>query len=122
MNRITELNDYLQPFYLEMESLKESLNELYELPFAQGEEVLFMLYSMLISQKAYYADIETLKSLSQTVKNGRFADFDTDDILINDLKNENYKAIIKRHKKIQLRHKIAVKVKKTAIYQKLRGN
>ena len=122
MNRIPEFNDYLVPFYLEMESLKESLNELYELPFTQGEEVLFALYKMLISQKAYYADTKTLKSLSQTVKNGRFAAFDTDDILINDLKNENYKAIIKRHKKIQLRHKIAVKVKKTAIYQKLRGN
>ena len=122
MNRIPELNDYLAPFYSEMESLTASLKALYNLPFTQGEEVLFSLYSMLISQKAYYADEKTLKELTATIRNGSFANYKTDDILINDLKNENYKTIIKRHKKIQLRHKIAVAVKKNALYRKIKGN
>ncbi|MBR4287634.1 MAG: glycosyltransferase family 2 protein [Clostridia bacterium] len=120
--RISDINAYLTPFYEASERLALSLNDNFNLTFPQGEDVLFNLYKMLISQKAYYADTDTLKSLTETIKNGRFANFDTDDILINDLKNENYKAIIKRHKKIQLRHKIAVTVKKTALYQKLRGN
>ncbi len=122
MDRIPDINTYLTPFYTAEEKLSLSLKENFNLSFIQGEDVLFRLYSMLISQKAYYADVETLKILTKTVKNGRFSNHITDDVLINDLKNENYKTIIKRHKKIQLRHKIAVKVKKNPIYQKLRGN
>ncbi len=122
MNRISDINDYLTPFYSAMENLEASLKEAHDICFTRGEDVLFRLYSMLISQKAYYADTHILKTLSETVKNGRFAKYNTDNILINDLKTENYKTIIKRHKKIQLRHKVAVTVKKTALYQKLRGN
>ncbi len=122
MDRISDINAYLIPFYTEGDKLVSTFKDFYNITFPQAEEVLFSLYKMLISQKAYYADIEVLKKLSQTVKNGRFASFETDDILINDLKNERYKAIINRHKKIQLRHKVAVAVKKTALYQKLRGN
>ena len=119
--RISDLNEYLQPFYNSMENLSVHLKENYHTDFTEGEKVLFGLYSMIISQKAYYADENTLKALAETIRNGRFTDFKTDDILINDLKNGNYKTIIKRHKKIQLRHKIAVVVKKTTLYQKLRG-
>ena len=122
MDRIPDINNYLTPFYNIEETLSLSLKENFNISFPQGEEVLFALYRILISQKAYYADVETLKLLSETIKNGRFSDYVTDDVLINDLKNENYKTIIKRHKKIQLRHKVAVTVKKTALYQKLKGN
>ena len=119
--RITDLNEYLKPFYISVESLAQSLSNNFAIDFIQGEQVLFELYKMLISQRAYYADEKKLKALTETIKNGRFSDYKTDDILINDLKNESFKAIIKRHKKIQLRHKIAVAVKKNPIYQKLKG-
>lgn len=122
MDRISDINTYLKPFYIAEEKLSHYLKESFDLSFPQGEDVLFALYKMLISQKAYYADVDTLKRLSETIKNGRFSDYVTDDVLINDLKNEKYKTIIKRHKKIQLRHKVAVAVKKTVLYQKLRGN
>lgn len=122
VSKIQNINSYIEPFVKSISDITSTLKETQNLDFVQGEDVLFNLYKMLISQKAYYADTDTLKSLTETIKNGRFANFDTDDILINDLKNENYKAIIKRHKKIQLRHKVAVTVKKTALYQKLRGN
>ncbi len=121
MNRVDDINSYLEPFYMSVDNLTHSLKKRFNIPFSQGEDVLFRLYKMFVSQKGYYADIETLKKLSETHKKSRWADYKTDDILISDLNNENYKAIIKRHKKIQLRHKIAVKVKKNAIYQKLRG-
>lgn len=120
--RVSDINTYIKPFVNSISALTLTLKENYDIDFPQGEEVLFALYKMFISQKAYYADIETLKLLSETIKTGRFSDYVTDDVLINDLKNENYKTIIKRHKKIQLRHKVAVTVKKTALYQKLRGN
>ena len=120
--RIVDLNTYLDPFCNTIEKLTAYLKNTFSIDFTEGEKVLFKLYSMLISQKAYYADEKTLKTLTATIKNSRFANYTTDDILINDLKNENYKAIIKRHKKIQLRHKIAVVVKKNPLYQKLRGN
>lgn len=120
--RIADLNTYLQPFFDSIENLSACLKDKFKTDFNEGEKVLFSLYSMLISQKAYFADEKTLKTLTETIKNGRFADHETDDILINDLKNENFKVIIKRHKKIQLRHKIAVAVKKNPLYQKLRGN
>ncbi len=122
MDRIPDINTYLTPFYNLEKELSLSLKENFNLSFPQGEEVLFALYKMFISQKAYYADVETLKLLSETIKTGRFSDYVTDDVLINDLKNGNYKTIIKRHKKTQLRHKVAVTVKKTALYQKLKGN
>lgn len=122
MDRIPDINTYLTPFYNLEKELSLSLKENFNLSFPQGEEVLFALYKMFISQKAYYGDMETLKLLSETIKTGRFSDYVTDDVLINDLKNGNYKTIIKRHKKIQLRHKVAVTVKKTALYQKLKGN
>lgn len=120
--RVSDINTYTEPFVSSISALTLALKENYNIDFPQGEEVLFALYKMFISQKAYYGDMETLKLLSETIKTGRFSDYVTDDILINDLKNENYKTIIKRHKKIQLRHKVAVAVKKTALYQKLRGN
>ena len=120
--RVSDINTYIKPFVNSISALTLTLKENYDIDFPQGEEVLFALYRMLISQKAYYGDMETLKLLSETIKTGRFSDYVTDDVLINDLKNENYKTIIKRHKKIQLRHKVAVTVKKTALYQKLRGN
>lgn len=122
IKRIADINSFIEPFTKSIQGLNNYLNEQYNILFPQGEEVLLQLYLMFISQKAYYADIETLKNLSQTIKNGIFADFDIDDVLIRDLKNENYKAIIKRHKKIQLRHKIAVAVKKNPLYRKLKGN
>ena len=120
--RISDLNTYLDPFCNAIEKLTVYLKNTFSFDFTEGEKVLFKLYSMLISQKAYYADEAVLKKLANTIKNGRFANYDTDDLLINDLKAGNYKAIIKRHKKIQLRHKIAVAVKKNPLYQKLRGN
>ncbi len=120
--RVSDLNTYLKPFCDSIENLADYLKTNHKTDFIEGEKVLFSLYSMLISQKAYYADEKILKDLTGTVRNGRFSDYKTDDILFNDLKNENYKAIIKRHKKIQLRHKIAVTVKKNALYRKLRGN
>ena len=120
--RIADLNEYLKPFYNSIENLEDCLKNNFKIDFTEGEKVLFSLYSMLISQKAYYADEKTLKILEETIKNGRFADYQTDDILINDLKTKNFKTIIKRHKKIQLRHKIAVAVKKNPLYRKLRGN
>ena len=120
--KISDLNTYLVPFCSSIENLALYLKNHFSIDFIEGEKVLFALYSMLISQKAYYADEKSLKPLSETIKNGRFANYNTDDILFNDLKNENYKAIIKRHKKIQLRHKIAVAVKKNPLYQKLKGN
>lgn len=121
-NRISDINTYLLPFYKAEKALTHALKERFNLSFSQGEDVLFALYKMLISQQAYYADVKTLKLLSETIKKGRFSSYYTEDVLINDLKNEKYKTIIKRHKKIQLRHKVAVIVKKTALYQKLRGN
>lgn len=120
--RIDDINEYLHPFSNSIEDLAVYLKDNLKIDFTKGEKVLFSLYSMLISQKAYYADETVLKELANTIKHGRFANYDTEDLLINDLKNENYKAIIKRHKKIQLRHKIAVAVKKNPLYQKLRGN
>lgn len=122
MNRIDDLNDYLAPFYNSMESLENSLKENYDLNFPQGDKVLFRLYSMLLSQKAYYADLSTLKKISETLKSSRWVDYDSDDILIKDLKDGNFRKILNRYKKIQLRHKIAVSVKKTRIFQALRGN
>ena len=122
LNRIKDINAYIEPFIDATEKLTDALKESYNTSSPEIKKVLFSLYSMLISQKAYYADEKSLKALSETIKNGRFADYETDDILINDLKNENFKVIIKRHKKIQLRHKIAVAVKKTPLYKKLRGN
>ena len=122
MNRIDDLNDYLAPFYNSMESLENSLKENYDLNFPQGDKVLFRLYSMLLSQKAYYADLGTLKKISESLKSSRWADYDSDDILIKDLKHGNFRKILNRYKKIQLRHKIAVSVKKTRIFQALRGN
>lgn len=122
MNRIDDLNDYLAPFYNSMESLENSLKENYDLNFPQGDKVLFRLYSMLLSQKAYYADLGTLKKISESLKSSRWADYDSDDILIKDLKDGNFRKILNRYKKIQLRHKIAVSVKKTRIFQALRGN
>lgn len=121
-DRIADINEYLHPFTSGIEALAVYLKDNFKIDFTEGEKVLFSLYSMLISQRAYYADEMVLKELANTVKNGRFANYDTEDLLINDLKNGNYKAIIKRHKKIQLRHKIAVAVKKNSLYQKLRGN
>lgn len=122
MNRIDDLNDYLAPFYNSMESLENSLKENYDLNFPQGDKVLFRLYSMLLSQKAYYADLGTLKKISESLKSSRWADYDSDDILIKDLKDGNFRKILNRYKKIQLRHKIAVSVKKSKIFQALRGN
>lgn len=122
MNRIDDLNAYLTPFYNSMENLEIALKENCNLNFPEGEKVLFNLYSMLLSQKAYYADIDTLKKISETLKSNRWADYDNDDILIKDLKDGNFRKILNRHKKIQLRHKIAVSVKKTKLFQALRGN
>ena len=122
VSRIKDINSYIEPFTKSISDLTSTLKDAHSLDFSQGEEVLFELYKMIITQKAYYSDVDTLKTLSETIKAGRFQNFNTDDILINDLKNEKYRTIIKRHKKIQLRHKIAVTVKKTALYQKLRGN
>lgn len=121
MNRIDSLSTYLAPFYNSMENLQIALKEKHNLEFPEGEKVLFSLYSMLLSQKAYYADIDTLKKLSDDLKSSRWADYSTEDILIADLKGGNYRKILNRHKKIQLRHKIAVYVKKTGIFQALRG-
>lgn len=121
LDRVTDINSYIEPFVNSILDLTNTFKNQYNLDFPQGEKVLFALYSMFISQKAYYADEKTLKALAETVKNGRFANYNTNDILINDLKNGNFKAIIKRHKKIQLRHKIAVAVKKNPLYRKLRG-
>lgn len=122
IDRIDDLNDYLAPFYNSMESLENSLKENYDLNFPQGDKVLFRLYSMLLGQKAYYADLGTLKKISETLKSSRWADYDSDDILIMDLKDGNFQKILNRHKKTQLRHKIAVSVKKSKIFQALRGN
>ena len=122
LNRINDLNTYLIPFYNSMENLEIALKEKYNLNFPEGEKVLFLLYSMLLSQKAYYADLSTLKKISETLKSSRWADYDSDDILIKDLKDGNFRKILNRHKKIQLRHKIAVSVKKTRIFQALHGN
>ena len=122
MEKVDNLNTYLNPFYTSVESIASYLKENYNIDFPQGEEVLFSLFSMLMSQKAFYADINTLKNLSEILKNSPWASYKTDDVLISDLKNENFKTIIKRHKKIQLRHKIAVTIKKNTIYQKLKGN
>ncbi len=122
MNRIDDLNNYLIPFYNSIEKLENSLKEKYGLQFTEGEKVLFKLYSMLLSQKAYYADLSTLKKISETLKSSRWADYENDDILIKDLKDGNFRKILNRHKKIQLRHKIAVSIKKTKIFQTLRGN
>lgn len=121
-DRINDLNSYLNPFCKSMENLKKHLQDNYKLDFPKGEEVLFNLFSMLLSQMAFYADTNTLKDLSKTLTNSLWANYPTDDALINDLKNQNFKAIIKRHKKTQLRHKIAVTVKKSVVYQKIRGN
>ncbi len=122
LNRVTDINSYIEPFSRSTACLTAKLKEKYNFSFSQGEEVLFLVYSMIINQKAYYADVDNLKKLSQTIKTGEFSDYKTTDVLICDLKNENYKEIIKRNKKTQIRHKIALKVKKNAIYQKLRGN
>lgn len=122
INKVENLNTYLEPFCNSMENIKNHLKDGYNLDFHQGDKVLFSLFSIFISQKAFYADTDTLRDLSETIKNSRWANYDTDDVLINDLKNESFKTIINRHKKIQLRHKIAVAVKKNPLYQKLRGN
>lgn len=122
MNRIDDLNTYLTPFYNSMENLEIALKENCNLNFSEGEKVLFRLYSMLLGQKAYYADLGTLKKISETLKSSRWADYDSDDILIMDLKDGNFQKILNRHKKTQLRHKIAVSVKKSKIFQALRGN
>ncbi|MBQ8182789.1 MAG: glycosyltransferase family 2 protein [Clostridia bacterium] len=122
INRVNDINAYLEPFCESMDKLTLSLKNRFNLSFPQGEDVLFRLYKMFLNQKGYYADIEALKALCETHKKSRWVDYKTDDILISDLVNENYKSIIKRHKKIQFRHKIALKVKKTFLYRKLRGN
>ena len=122
INRVNDINDYIQPFIKSISNLTYNLKEQYNVDFPRGKDTLFELYKMFISQKAYYADEKTLKALTEAIKNGIFSDYKTDDILINDLKTENYKTIIKRHKKIQLRHKIAVAVKKNALYRKIKGN
>ena len=122
VDKLTDINTYIKPFVESILGLTVTLKEHYNIDFPQGEMVLFEMYRMFVKLKAYYADVETLKLLSDTIKNGRFSDYVTDDILINDLRNKNYKTIIKRNKKIQLRHKVAVTVKKTALYQKLKGN
>ncbi len=122
MNRIDNLNNYLIPFYNSIENLGTALKEKYWLTFPEGEKVLFALYVMLLSQKAYYADIDTLKNLSEMLKTSRWADYKTDDIFICDLKNGKYRKILNRHKKTQLRHSVAVKIKQTKLYSLLRGN
>lgn len=120
--KIGDLNTYLTPFYESSCELKNALSSNYGLSFPEGEDVLFSLYRMLLNQKAYYADRKTLQELAETVKHGRWKNTVTDDVLLNDLKNGDFKKILSRNKKTQLRHKTAVAVKNTGIYRKLRGN
>lgn len=122
INRVSNLNDYLKSFYNSMENLEIALKEKFGLDFPDGKVVLFKLYVMLLSQKAYYADVDTLKHLAEMLKTSIWADYKTDDILICDLKDEKYLKILNRHKKTQLRHWIAVKIKQTKLYSLLRGN
>lgn len=119
--KISDLNAYLTPFYESSKDLKNALSSNYGLSFPEGEDVLFSLYRILLNQKAYYSNLENLKKLAETVKHGRWENRVTDDILFNDLKNGDFKKILLRNKKTQLRHKTAVAVKKTGIYRKLRG-
>ncbi|MBO5461801.1 MAG: glycosyltransferase family 2 protein [Clostridia bacterium] len=122
LNRINDLNAYLTPFYNSMENLEIALKEKYDLDFHEGEKVLFNLYRMILSQKASCSGIAGLKKLSETLNTGKWADYDSDDILIRDLKAGKFCAILVRYKKIHLRHKIAVSVKKTKLFQALFEN
>lgn len=122
MDRIDNFNTYLTPFYNSMENLEITLKEKYNLSFPEGEKVLFSLYSMLLRQKASYADISILEKLSEDLKTSRWADYESADILLSDLRDGNYRKILTRRKKIQLRHKIAVALKKTKIFRTLKRN
>lgn len=115
MARVENLNTYLTPFYNSMENLTYSLLENYNLKFPHGEKVALDLYAMLLYQKSYYADLNTLKKLSETHKESKWVDCTHNSPLLEDLKNERYLKIYLRNKKTQLRHTIAVQLKKSGI-------
>lgn len=120
LGRISNLNEYLVPFYTSTETLKKAVKTNFNLDFQQADDVMFDLYTILIAQKSFYADTVALKEIAETVKTGKWANRTDTDVLLNDLKNGKFLKIVIRHKKIRLRHKMAVTVKKSRIFQKLR--
>lgn len=115
MERVEDLNTYLIPFYNSIDNLSSALSEKYGLSFPEGEATALRLYSILLNQKAYYADMNTLKELSCKHQESKWADTLQGDALLTDLKNGNCLKIYLRNKITQLRHTVAVQLKKSGI-------
>ncbi len=115
MARVENLNVYLTPFYNSIENLKKRFLEKYNTDFPQGEKTALNLYFILLHQKAYYADLKTLKDLSADHKESKWIDCEDTYPLLSDFRNDKALKIYINNKKTQLRHKIAVKLKKARI-------
>jgi glycosyltransferase involved in cell wall biosynthesis len=96
LQRISDLADYMKPF-------EESIKLL-----GISAEVITELYKMLLGQKLYYASYKQIQEIISEHKQNRYA-------FIN---MGNPLSIYLRNKKTQLRHKIAVVVKSSRIYQR----
>lgn len=115
IDRIENLNKYLIPFYDSIENLSHSLLENYNTTLTDSENFALELYALLLYQKSYYADLSTLKKLSQTHKESKWVDCTHASPLLEDLKNGRCFKVYLRNKTIQLRHKVAEQLKKAGI-------
>lgn len=97
--RICSLAEYVRPFEDGMRAL--------DIP--EGETA--NLYQMLLGQKLYYAPLAKIREISAAHKKSRYAYIQLGSPL----------GIYLRNKKTQLRHRIAVRVKSSAVYRRIKG-
>ena len=113
LSKIEDLASYLKPF---------------ERLLAKHPDILTELFYMLLRQKI---SIQSANEMAETARNncnneytsGKYADYasESDQRLIEQLKNGEWKSLILNRKKGHIRHVIANYVKRNAIYKLLKG-
>lgn len=113
LKRIPSLSEYMVPF-------EERLSEY--------KNVLASMFFMLLRMKLRFADVDEIKLAAEDFAGSRYATEDSlllctaaDRAFANELLNGDYQNIYLKNRKSILRHKIANKVKQSAIYGLLKN-
>ena len=106
LQKIDCIADYLEP-------IEKALNNL---SIKEPEKMICKIYSMLLSQKLYYADCGEMKAAAERFSKSKLSDSAYDkyfegDAFLRDFKNKKLLKIRLLNIKTQLRHSVAVFVK-----------
>lgn len=120
LSGINDLAEYMRPFEKSIKALDIDC----------GQQMVNSLYMMLFRQRMYYSGVQEIKTQAEELLNGRFYGelqkspylTENDRRLLDDISRGRYLPVRLKNIKTNARHKIAVLVKQTALYQRLKGN